>query len=150
MRDVDIVEEEEVIEQHGPLLQKVKPLVGSGPGSTSEANSFVRTLVTGFNMIFSGLTLALVVAQYTLQSQAKVKTTTPESLNPDLRNTIGNKGGPILYYNGSGPVPPYDETSPTPGPFTHLKGSKSNETEDHFYNKIIAIVANGSNYTTQC
>ena len=31
---------------------------------------------------------------------------TPEALNPQLTNTIGDKGGPTLYYNGSGPVPP--------------------------------------------
>ena len=31
---------------------------------------------------------------------------TPEALNPQLTNTIGDKGGPTLFYNGSGPVPP--------------------------------------------
>lgn len=30
----------------------------------------------------------------------------PEALNPILTNTIGDNGGPTLYYNGSGPVPP--------------------------------------------
>lgn len=32
---------------------------------------------------------------------------TPQALNPDLKNTIGDNGGPVLYYNGSGPVPPF-------------------------------------------
>lgn len=32
---------------------------------------------------------------------------TPESLNPQLTNTIPDNGGPVLYYNGSGPVPPF-------------------------------------------
>lgn len=31
---------------------------------------------------------------------------TSEALNPQLTNTIGDNGGPTLYYNGSGPVPP--------------------------------------------
>ena len=31
---------------------------------------------------------------------------TSEALNPQLTNSIGDKGGPTLYYNGSGPVPP--------------------------------------------
>ena len=32
---------------------------------------------------------------------------TKQALNPQLDNTIGDNGGPPLYYNGSGPVPPY-------------------------------------------
>ena len=31
---------------------------------------------------------------------------TPPALNPQLTNTLNNAGGPTLYYNGSGPVPP--------------------------------------------
>ena len=33
--------------------------------------------------------------------------TAPEALNTQLTNSIGDNGGPVLYYNGSGPVPPY-------------------------------------------
>jgi len=37
------------------------------------------------------------------------------AFNPQLTNSIPNlAGGPILYYNGSGPVPPYDSISPNP------------------------------------
>ena len=100
-------------------------------------------------MFLSALPIAIVVFQYVTQGQAKVNATS-EALNPDLENTIGDNGGPTLYYNGSGPVPPYNETSPIPAPFTPLNGSKNNNTEDYYFNKIVAIVANGSNYTTKC
>ena len=70
----------------------------------------------------------------------------PKALDPKLTNTIGDKGGPTLYYNGSGPVPPYNETSPIPKPFTPLNAT--NQTEDYFYNQITAILSNGSN--TNC
>ena len=30
-----------------------------------------------------------------------------EALNPHLTNTVPDNGGPVLYYNGSGPVPPF-------------------------------------------
>ena len=62
--------------------------------------------------------------------------------------TIGDNGGPVLYYNGSGNVPSINDTSPLPVPFTPLNAT--NQTEDYFYNEIAAIVANGSNYTTKC
>jgi hypothetical protein len=44
----------------------------------------------------------------------------PPALNPQLTNTIPDVGGPILYYNGSGPVPAYNLTSPPPAPVTPL------------------------------
>ena len=43
--------------------------------------------------------------KYATQAQAATNYTS-EALNPQLTNTIGDKGGPTLYYNGSGPVPP--------------------------------------------
>lgn len=45
---------------------------------------------------------------------------TPQALNPKLTNTIDDNGGPTLYYNGSGPVPPYNTTSPPPAPLPAL------------------------------
>lgn len=40
---------------------------------------------------------------------------TPEALNPQLTNTIPDNGGPVLYYNGSGPVPPSVAPRPSTG-----------------------------------
>lgn len=37
----------------------------------------------------------------------------PAAFNPLLTNSISIPGGPVLYYNGSGPVPPYNSTTPT-------------------------------------
>ncbi|MCJ1458766.1 hypothetical protein MMC28_009140 [Mycoblastus sanguinarius] len=90
---------------------------------------------------------SFVLLQYATNA-LRAQNSTPQALNPQLTNTIGDKGGPTLYYNGSGPVPPYNETSPIPAPFTPLNAT--NQTEDYFYNQIAAIVANGSNYTTKC
>ena len=47
----------------------------------------------------------LALLQYATRALASTNYTS-EALNPQLTNTIGDKGGPILYYNGSGPVPP--------------------------------------------
>ena len=47
----------------------------------------------------------LALLQYAARTSAATSYT-PEALNPKLTNTIGDKGGPTLYYNGSGPVPP--------------------------------------------
>lgn len=62
---------------------------------------------------------------------------TPEALNPFPQNTIPDDGGPTLYYNGTGPVPPYDETSPNPAPITPVAGS-TGPSEDALYNLIIS------------
>ena len=55
-------------------------------------------------MLFQNLA-SLALLQYATQARAATNST-PEALNPQLTDTIGDKGGPILYYNGSGPVPP--------------------------------------------
>ena len=47
----------------------------------------------------------LALLQYATHALAATNYTS-EALNPQLTNTIGDKGGPILYYNGSGSVPP--------------------------------------------
>ena len=47
----------------------------------------------------------LALLQYAARSSAATSYT-PEALDPKLTNNIGDKGGPTLYYNGSGPVPP--------------------------------------------
>ena len=99
------------------------------------------------NMMFITAAICLVILQFSAPSGAAVKSS-PEALNPYPQNLIDDNGGPTLYYNGTGPVPPYDAASPIPDPFTPLK--PSNQTEVYFYNKIAGIVANGSNYTTKC
>ncbi|PQE22173.1 Ser Thr phosphatase family protein [Rutstroemia sp. NJR-2017a WRK4] len=70
-----------------------------------------------------------------------------EALNQTLTNIVPNAaGGPTLYYNGSGPVPSYNETSPTPAPLPTLG---QQEAEDNIFNEILAI-ANGNGLTTDC
>lgn len=61
---------------------------------------FVMVFVSSF-AAYSTLALLRPVA-FALGAQDS----TPEALNPQLTNTIGDDGGPTLYYNGSGPVPP--------------------------------------------
>ena len=55
-------------------------------------------------MLFKNIA-SFALMQYPLYAWAATSYT-PEALNPQLTNTIGDKGGPTLYYNGSGPVPP--------------------------------------------
>ena len=47
----------------------------------------------------------LALLQYATRASAAADYS-PEALNPILTDTIGDNGGPTLYYNGSGPVPP--------------------------------------------
>jgi len=44
----------------------------------------------------------------------------PAAFNPQLTNILILPGGPTLYYNGSGSVPPYDSLSPSPPPLPAL------------------------------
>ena len=37
-----------------------------------------------------------------------------DALDPQLTNSLDTKGGPTLYYNGSGPVPSYVQTANIP------------------------------------
>ncbi|MCJ1240001.1 hypothetical protein MMC14_008001 [Varicellaria rhodocarpa] len=70
------------------------------------------------------------------------------ALNPQLTNTIPNNGGPTLYYNASGPVPPYDELSPVPKPFTPYTSVSA--LEEYFYDEIVGIISNQSIFNTSC
>ena len=149
MHDVAKRKSDEVSDPDVPLLEGAKSSRSSGPRVRHEAQASLRAAIICLNMGFSAITITLLVSQYAFQSHAKVNATS-EALNPDLENTIGDKGGPTLYYNGSGPVPPYNMTSPIPAPFTPLNGSKNNHTEDYYYDQIVGIVSNGSNYTTKC
>ena len=56
-------------------------------------------------MLFGNIA-SLALLQYATHGLAATNYT-KEALNPQLTNTIGDKGGPTLYYNGSGPVPPW-------------------------------------------
>lgn len=74
-----------------------------------------------------------------LASAAFAKTnSTPQALNTTDTNLIPQApGGPILYYNGSGNVPSYYETSPDPAPITPTRRSESgNLREDHANDSI--------------
>jgi hypothetical protein len=61
---------------------------------------------------------------------------TPEALDPTLTNLIGNDTITV-YYNGSGPVPGYDEKSPTPEPITPLPEAS---IEQSILDELLAIV----------
>ena len=149
MREDGSVGSDEVSDPDGPLLEGAKSSTNFGPRARHGTDIPLQAALISFSMLLSACTIGLVVFQFASQGQAKDKAT-PQALNPDLENTISDNGGPTLHYNGSGNVPPYNETSPIPAPFTPLNGSKTNNTEDFYYNKIVAIVANGSNYTTKC
>ncbi|MCJ1308896.1 hypothetical protein MMC25_002551 [Agyrium rufum] len=69
------------------------------------------------------------------------------ALDPQLTNSLPTNGGPTLYYNGSGPVPPYDELSPLPAAITPIKSSSV--LQSMFYQELSAII-NGSFYNTSC
>ena len=80
--------------------------------------------------------LTLVLAQL---SNAALTSHTPEALNPQLTNIIPQApGAPVLYYNGSGPVPPYNMTSPVPAPISPLNSSAA--IENDIFNQVYAIV----------
>jgi len=60
---------------------------------------------TILNMLSVNALGGLVLSFSVLSSLAAVRSS-PQALNPQLTNTIPDNGGPILHYNGSGPVPP--------------------------------------------
>ncbi|KAI9666920.1 MAG: hypothetical protein M1831_001425 [Alyxoria varia] len=61
------------------------------------------------------------------------------ALDTNPQNSISNRGGPILYYNGSGDVPRYDETTPAPSPITPLPGRSP--TNEDYPGKLAAILS---------
>ena len=128
-----------------PVFSRALP-VPSTAASPSSRSPFEIGFI-GLNMFLVAGTLGFLVLQLSAPSHAAGQYS-KQALNPFKQNTIGDNGGPTLYYNGSGPVPPYDEKSPIPAPFTPFK--KSSKSEDDFYNEIADIVGNGSNYTTKC
>ena len=65
---------------------------------------FFASCATLSIMLFHQLA-GLALLQYAAHTSAATSYT-PEALDPKLTNNIGDKGGPTLYYNGSGPVPP--------------------------------------------
>lgn len=69
----------------------------------------------------------------------------PEALNPQLTNTVENDTI-TLYYNGSGPVPGYEELSPLPQPITPFKQSLIEHT---FFDELLAIVQSAA-YPDAC
>ena len=70
-------------------------------------------------MIGPGLVTAFALFSF-IDTAFGVTISTPQALNPNLTNTIGDNGGPTLHYNGSGPVPSYNTTSPPPAPLSAL------------------------------
>ena len=67
------------------------------------------------SLLFSSLVLWTFV-QLVVSQQA-----IPPAFNPQLTNTVSNGNGPTLFYNGSGPVPPYGLLSPIPQPLPPLR-----------------------------
>lgn len=76
------------------------------------------------------------------------KRATNASLSTLDHNSISNDGGPIIYYNGSGPVPSYQELSPVPAPITPL--TSQSQLQAAFIEEINAIYAKGSYYNSSC
>lgn len=90
---------------------------------------------------------AVALSSFLFHAQAAVNATS-QALNMQLTNIIPNApGGPLLYYNGSGPVPSEALLSPIPDPITPLNSSKA--IEDAFFNEISGLV-NGTSITDNC
>lgn len=76
---------------------------------------------------FVSLVLAVAVfveAHKAHKSARKGKRALPDTpaFNATLHNIVPQApGGPVLFYNGSGPVPPINELSPTPAPLPALR-----------------------------
>ena len=75
------------------------------PKATTVQLLFFITFCASLSIMLFQNIASLALLQYATYSLAATDYT-PEALNPKLTNTIGDKGGPTLYYNGSGPVPP--------------------------------------------
>ncbi|KAI9834412.1 MAG: hypothetical protein M1819_003023 [Sarea resinae] len=91
--------------------------------------------------------IRLLLAAVSLPSVVSARvSSTPQALNSTPYNLVPDVGGPTLYYNGSGPVPGYNVTSPVPAP---LALASTSEIEDDFYNQIIAV-SQDSNFATNC
>ena len=80
------------------------PLLQASKAETIQLFFFFASCAALAMMLFRNIA-SLALLNYATQAQAATNYTS-ESLNPQLTNSIGNKGGPTLYYNGSGPVPP--------------------------------------------
>ena len=85
--------------QHDNLL-----LLQASKAKTVQGFFFFASCAALAMMLFRNIA-GFALLKYATQAQASTNYTS-ESLNPQLTNSIGDKGGPTLYYNGSGPVPP--------------------------------------------
>ncbi|KAJ9602535.1 hypothetical protein H2200_013078 [Cladophialophora chaetospira] len=78
---------------------------------------------------------------------------TSEALNKTNTNLVSNFNafanieGPVLYYNGTGPVPAYDVISPVPPPITPINSNSILETL--FFNELYAV-ANTTTFSDDC
>ena len=69
------------------------------------------------------------------------------AFNPLLTNSLLVGKTPELYYNGSGPVPAYNTTSPDPAPLLSLN---TTDVEDAIYKEIVAITSTSQSNCTKC
>lgn len=107
------------------------------------------------SVVFSVLVVSAIIMMFWFQFASVGVLAIPSFLHnastvasSELTNTIPQgPGGPTLYYDGSGPVPPYNMTSPPPTPITPLNSSSM--IEDYFFNEIRGIV-NGTAVTDPC
>lgn len=116
------------------------------PGASNPVDS-IRSRLMRLSMFFAAFTIAVLFLQYSGHGWASTNSS-PQALQQEPGGVTDDFGGPRLYYNGSGDVPPYNETSPDPEPFTPLK--PTNQTEQYFLDRIASIVSNQTNYTTPC
>ena len=80
------------------------PFLQASRAKTFQLFFFFASCAALAMMLFRNIA-SFALLNYATQAQAATNYTS-ESLNPQLTNSIGDKGGPTLYYNGSGPVPP--------------------------------------------
>ncbi|KEF59628.1 uncharacterized protein A1O9_04474 [Exophiala aquamarina CBS 119918] len=99
---------------------------------------FLFALGTAFCVITISEHLSATCGAHALasgQGQAPLKKL-PDALNPKLTNIV-EKDIITLYYNGSGPVPDYDEVTPLPEPITPLDESL---IENAFLGELLSIL----------
>ena len=87
---------------------------GISPLKAQEVDDSVLKPLMGWRSVSS-------VALWALVQVVVSQGVLPPALNPQLTNSVSNGNGPILYYNGSGPVPPVGLLSPIPQPLPPLR-----------------------------
>ncbi|KZF23874.1 Metallo-dependent phosphatase [Xylona heveae TC161] len=106
---------------------------------------FYNEFTMRLNLLYL-LSASYLVAAHSKQPDQECNPNNLSASNQCQQNLIPNgPGGPILYYNGSGNVPPTNETSPLPSSLPHLKNAL---IEDNLFAELSSVIfgnALGSN-----